>query len=94
MAPRRQRTVLHRCRQSHDSRARHAGGGRRAVSIGTAVQLFAVRLASGANVTGGSTRAAQYAVAADGRFLLLSAADEGAAPAITIVQNWTAALKK
>jgi hypothetical protein len=49
---------------------------------------------SGANVTGGGTRAAQYAVAADGRFLLLSAAAEGAAPAITIVQNWTAALKK
>jgi len=38
--------------------------------------------------------APQHAVAADGRFLLLSAADEGAAPAITIVQNWTAALKK
>ena len=66
----------------------------REISVGTAVPLFATRLASGMSVIGGGTRAAQYAVAAGGRFLLLSAADEGAAPAITIVQNWTAALKK
>ena len=70
------------------------GADGREMSLGTAVPLFATRLATGANVTGGSTRATQYAVAADGRFLLLSAAAEGAAPAITIVQNWTAALKK
>ena len=63
------------------------GADGREMSGGTAVPLFAVRLVSGANVTGGSTRTAQYAVAADGRFLLLSAADESA-PAMTIVQNY------
>ena len=69
------------------------GADSRGMSVGAAVPLFTVRLASGPNVGGGVARPAQYAVAADGRFLLLSVAD-AAAPPITILQNWPAALKK
>jgi serine/threonine protein kinase len=69
------------------------GADGRGMSVGTAVPLFTTRLASGPNVAGGIARPAQYSVAADGRFLLLSVADD-AAPPITILQNWPAALKK
>jgi serine/threonine-protein kinase len=68
------------------------GADGRGMSVGTAVPLFTTRLASGPNVGGGVARSAQYAVAADGRFLLLSVADV-AAPPITILQNWPATLK-
>ena len=68
----------------------------RAVEAGVPVALFPTRLASGANVNAaGFASRAQYAVARDGRFLMNVSVDEAApAPPITIVQNWTAGLKK
>ena len=67
----------------------------RAVDASVPVALFPTRLASGANViTTGHNSRAQYAVAPDGRFLMNVAADEAVASPITIVQNWTAGLKK
>ena len=41
---------------------------------------------------GGFSSRAQYAVTADGRFLMNMTADDAASP-ITIVQHWTALLK-
>ena len=69
--------------------------GARSVDVGAPVAVFPTRLASGANIgaTGFAARA-QYAVASDGRFLMNVAADEGVTSPITIVQNWTAGLKK
>jgi eukaryotic-like serine/threonine-protein kinase len=66
-----------------------------ALEVGTPVALFPARLATGGNVvpTGFIARA-QYAVASDGRFLMNITADEAGTSPITIVQNWTAALKK
>jgi Tol biopolymer transport system component len=61
---------------------------------GASVALFATRLTTGNTGTGGFASRAQYAVAADGRFLLNVSADEAATGPITIVQNWTAALKR
>jgi hypothetical protein len=51
------------------------------------VRLFPTRLAS-AVVAGRS----QYVVAPDGRFLLVTAVDEGSASPITVVLNWQSAL--
>jgi serine/threonine protein kinase/Tol biopolymer transport system component len=64
----------------------------RALSHGAPVPLFPSRLTAGIGVGGYSSRA-QYAVAADGRFLLNVSADDAAASPITIVLNWTAGLK-
>ena len=65
-----------------------------AVAIEAPGSLFSVRLANGTGTGGlGPLGKQQYAVAADGRFLLDAVADETPAP-ITIVQNWTAGLKK
>jgi Tol biopolymer transport system component len=64
----------------------------RTLSPGAPVPLFPSRLTTGISVGGFSSRA-QYAVAADGRFLLNVSADNAAAAPITIVLNWTAALK-
>jgi Tol biopolymer transport system component len=59
------------------------------------VALFAVRLASGANVFGpGGAARSQYAVASDGRFLMNVALDETSPPPIALVLNWYAGLKK
>jgi hypothetical protein len=67
----------------------------RAVDVGAPVALFPTRLASGAGIAAaGALARAQYAVAADGRFLMNVAVDEGVTSPITIVQNWTAGLKK
>jgi hypothetical protein len=67
----------------------------RALDAGAPVALFPTRLATGAFiVTSGFQARAQYAVAADGRFLMNISADEGVTSPITIVQNWTAGLKK
>ena len=66
------------------------------LEAGPPVALFPMRLATGGNIafTGFLARA-QYAVAPDGRFLLNMAADNNAvASPITIVQNWTAGLKR
>ncbi len=68
---------------------------RRAVDAGVPVALFPTRLASGAAIfPAGYFSRAQYAVAPDGRFLMNVAADEAVTSPITIVQNWTAGLKK
>ncbi|MGH9257656.1 MAG: protein kinase domain-containing protein [Vicinamibacterales bacterium] len=68
----------------------------RAVEVGAPVALFPTRLASGASIgsAGGAAFNAQYAVAADGRFLMNVALDEAATSPITIVQNWVAGLKQ
>src|SRR5262245_8417009 len=64
-----------------------------ALEAGTPEPLFRTQLATGPNIAPAGFQArAQYAVAADGRFLMNSAADEGVRSPITIVQNWTAAL--
>jgi Tol biopolymer transport system component len=62
--------------------------------VGTPVALFPTRLATGGNIpnAGFNTRA-QYAVAPDGRFLVNMASDNAVMAPITIVHNWTAALK-
>jgi Tol biopolymer transport system component len=56
--------------------------------IGVPFPLFATRLAAPSNAQHG------YAVAPDGRFLMNVIGDESSAAPITIVQNWTAGLKK
>jgi Tol biopolymer transport system component len=62
---------------------------------GAAATLFALRLASGTNVTVGSYGGRpQYAVARDGRFLVDIAADTEATPPIAIVLNWDAQFRK
>jgi Tol biopolymer transport system component len=67
----------------------------RTLEAGASVPLFPSRLATGGNIpTAGFQARAQYAVAADGRFLMNVAADDGIASPITIVQNWDPALKK
>jgi serine/threonine protein kinase/Tol biopolymer transport system component len=66
-----------------------------ALEPGAPVALFSTRLATGAFiVTSGFQARAQYAVAADGRFLMNVSADEGVTSPITIVQNWMAGLSR
>ncbi len=66
-----------------------------ALDAGAPVALFPTRLATGQFiVTTGFQARAQYAVAADGRFLMNISADEGVTSPITIVQNWMVGLKK
>ena len=56
------------------------------VEAGAPVALFSTRLASVANIAvAGFNSRAQYAVARDGRFLMLVAADEAVTSPITIV---------
>ena len=60
----------------------------------TPVRLFRVPIAYGGSIQGGNVRQ-QYAVALDGQHFLVNATtDDALAPPITIVQNWTASLKK
>jgi hypothetical protein len=69
--------------------------GGKALEAGTPVPLFQSKIASGPNIVpAGFQSRAQYSVAADGRFLMNVSADEGDISPITIVQNWTAGLKK
>jgi Tol biopolymer transport system component len=63
----------------------------RTIQPGTPTPLFMTHLATGGNVTGGKP---QYAVASDGRFLLDTKIDDPMPSPITVVLNWTAALKK
>jgi Tol biopolymer transport system component len=65
----------------------------RTVTPGAPVALFQTRLATGGN-TGVSGYAArpQYAVAADGRFLMNVTAEDTVTSPITIAQNWMAGL--
>jgi Tol biopolymer transport system component len=67
----------------------------RALTVGAPVALFPTHLAIGAGIslTGYQSRAL-YAVAADGRFLMNVTIEADHPAPITIVQNWTAALKK
>jgi Tol biopolymer transport system component len=58
------------------------------------VALFPTRLAAGGDIlTGGPSQRALYAVARDGRFLMIESAGEETPP-IAVVQHWEAALKK
>jgi dipeptidyl aminopeptidase/acylaminoacyl peptidase len=66
---------------------------RHTVNPGAPSELFVTRLTVGANVfAGGVLSRAQYAVASDGRFLMNVETEAPAAPPITLVLNWTAAL--
>ena len=66
-----------------------------ALTPGAPVSLFAMRLASGTNVTVGTyTGRPQYAVARDGRFLVNVAVDAEAPPPVSIVLNWDAPFRK
>ena len=61
------------------------------MDIGRPVPLFQAHLVTG----GGGLPMPQYAVSGDGqRFLMNVVTDESTVPSITIVQNWTAGLKK
>ena len=65
------------------------------LDAGTPVPLFPTRLATGGNIaTAGFLARTQYAVAADGRFLINIAVDDVVTSPITVVLNWTAGLKK
>jgi Tol biopolymer transport system component len=69
--------------------------GTKALEAGAPVPLFTTKLATGVNIVPAGFQArAQYAVAADGRFLMNVSADEGVISPITIVENWTVGLKK
>jgi Tol biopolymer transport system component len=73
----------------------HLAPGTRALEASAAVALFQTKLATGVNIVPAGFQARpQYAVAADGRFLMNVFADEGVTSPITIVQNWTVGLKK
>lgn len=66
-----------------------------ALTPGAPVALFALRLASGTNVTIGTySGRPQYAVARDGRFLANVAVDAETPPPIAIVLNWDAQFRK
>jgi hypothetical protein len=59
------------------------------LEIGTPAPLFATHLAPSNNAQ------QQYAVCPDGqRFLMNVVLDESSAPPITIVQNWTAGVRR
>jgi hypothetical protein len=67
--------------------------GETAVEVGTAVPLFEARMLNGRNPAVGFR--AQYDVTRDGqRFLLNVPLEETAPSPITVVLNWSAALKK
>jgi Tol biopolymer transport system component len=65
-----------------------------APKLGVPVGLFSTRLATGANITVGFLQRPQYAVAADGHFLMNVTADDNVVSPISIVLNWVKALKK
>jgi hypothetical protein len=67
----------------------------RTLNVAAPVALFSTRLAAGANIAAAGVFArAQYAVAADGRFLMLVAEEGAVTSPITVALNWAAALKK
>lgn len=67
----------------------------RTFNPGSPVALFQTRLATGANVgIGGFASAPQYAVAADGRFLMNVVASDAAISPITLILNWPALLPR
>jgi hypothetical protein len=70
----------------------------RTLDVGNAVPLFRPNLVTAPSpgvLTIGSGQKAQYAVAPDGRFLMIVPVAETAAPTpISIVVNWPATLKR
>ncbi len=77
---------------SRDSRlmavpvASGAGGG--SLEVGRPTPLFSVHLATGLNILPAVGTKQQYAVAADGRFLMNVPVEGGSIPPITIVTGW------
>jgi hypothetical protein len=69
-------------------------GGTTTLEIGTPVPLFSARLLGGPTMVTGFR--AQYDVSADGKRFLLNVPveEEASSPAITVVLNWTAGLRK
>jgi dipeptidyl aminopeptidase/acylaminoacyl peptidase len=67
-----------------------------AVTVAAPLALFQTRLTTGNLSIAGIAFASrpQYAVASDGRFLMNVDVEHSATPPITIVQNWTALLKR
>ena len=66
-----------------------------ALTPGAPTALFALRLASGTNIVlGAFAGRPQYAVARDGRFLVLRTVDAEATPPIAIVLNWDAQVSR
>jgi Tol biopolymer transport system component len=67
----------------------------RGLEVAAPVALFQTHLAVGGNIPSvGYQARAQYAVAADGRFLMNVLADDAVTSPMTIMLNWPAALKK
>ena len=71
----------------------------RTLEVGNALPLFRMSLMTGAGATGvltiGSGPKQQYAIAPDGRFLMIVPLAETAAPApISIVVNWPTTLQR
>lgn len=66
----------------------------RALTPGAPIPLFRSRMAIGGNTgIGGYSSRAMYDVAPDSRFLMVVNTDDTAPPPITVVLNWTAALR-
>ncbi len=68
-----------------------AGNG--APDVGMPTPLFSVRLATGLNILPAVGTKQQYAVAADGRFLMNVPVEGGSIPPITIVTGWNGAAR-
>ena len=71
------------------------GADARTLNVGASIELFETHLASGGSIfVAGANAKAQYAVGADGRFLLNASTNDATTSPITIVQNWTALMKR
>jgi serine/threonine protein kinase/Tol biopolymer transport system component len=67
----------------------------RTLIAGAPVSLFATHLAAGGNLPpAGYNSGAQFSVTLNGQFLMNMAADDAVTSPITLILNWTAALKK
>ena len=66
----------------------------RTLTAGAPIALFATHLAMGGNLSArGYNSSAQYTVTSDGQFLMNVTSDDAITSPITLVLNWTAALK-
>jgi Tol biopolymer transport system component len=72
----------------------HVDADGRALNVGSPTALFPTRLATGANVGVGFRSRPQYAVAPDGRFLMIVPTDDNLVSPISIILNWASLLKK
>ena len=67
----------------------------RSLDVGALAALFPVRLASGQNITAiGLLTRPNYAVTADGRFLLNEVVDSDRVSPLRVMLNWDAAIGK